>query len=337
MYYIYIALLISNAYATSEVCLTRNCTELTGNIIDSRTRECIGVYDINIYIMECDCSKSCTVISVDIMLNGGYRVDNGYIWIGKNVTTIPRDSRGYADPEQYPYTCENEEHDVCSSLIPASCLCKRSNSTCLCGKKLSYSIAVEYTNYHGRTGFAWADGYSIPRERYVKEWYSNGTYSNMHIGCGDEVFLTGLFNSHYGKQNNLPIIRIGNIASMPEEPIQTKNMGAIDAYLIEARSIGGLSGSPVFVQVGGVRGYTMYAGSKFYWLGLMHGHFDLSELELDEVSSDTLMEVKVNMGIAIVVPVSKILEVLNQDELVKGRKQQDETDRLKRAATPDTT
>ena len=158
-----------------------------------------------------------------------------------------------------------------------------------------------------------------------------------HIGCGDEVFLTGLFNSHYGKQNNLPIIRIGNIASMPEEPIQTKNMGAIDAYLIEARSIGGLSGSPVFVQVGGVRGYTMYAGSKFYWLGLMHGHFDLSELELDEVSSDTLMEVKVNMGIAIVVPVSKILEVLNQDELVKGRKQQDETDRLKRAATPDTT
>jgi hypothetical protein len=157
------------------------------------------------------------------------------------------------------------------------------------------------------------------------------------IGCGDEVFITGLFSNHYGQQRNLPIIRIGNIASMPEEPVQTKLLGAIDAYLIEARSIGGLSGSPVFVHLSGMRKGALHSGKEpIYWLGLMHGHFDLSRLELDEIASDALMDLKINMGIAIVIPVSKILEVLNQEEFVEARKKSDEAYRLQEAATPDT-
>lgn len=158
------------------------------------------------------------------------------------------------------------------------------------------------------------------------------------IGCGDEVFLTGLFNSHYGQQRNVPIVRIGNIACMPEEPVQTKDMGLIEAYLVEARSIGGLSGSPVFVHLSGVRKGSLKLGQEpIYWLGLMHGHFDLEKLETDRLESDILMEIKVNIGIAVVVPVSKILEVLNQDEFVKVRDKQNEVFRLQKAATPDTT
>jgi hypothetical protein len=158
------------------------------------------------------------------------------------------------------------------------------------------------------------------------------------IGCGDEVFLTGLFNSHYGQQRNVPIVRIGNIACMPEEPVQTKDMGLIEAYLVEARSIGGLSGSPVFVHLSGVRKGSLKLGQEpIYWLGLMHGHFDLEKLETDRLESDILMEIKVNIGIAVVVPVSKILEVLNQDEFAKVRDKQNEVFRLQKAATPDTT
>ncbi len=113
---------------------------------------------------------------------------------------------------------------------------------------------------------------------------------------------------------------------MPEEPVQTKALGAIDAYLVEARSIGGLSGSPVFVHLSGVRRGSLTLGQEpIYWLGLMHGHFDLERLETDVVESDILMDIKVNMGIAIVVPVSKILEVLNQDEFAEARKKQDDS------------
>ncbi|MFC2023021.1 hypothetical protein ACFLTL_02570, partial [Chloroflexota bacterium] len=80
------------------------------------------------------------------------------------------------------------------------------------------------------------------------------------IGCGDEVFLTGLFISHYGAEKNVPIIRIGNIACMPEELVQSKELGATEAYLVEARSIGGLSGSPVFVHLSGIRGGKLNLG-----------------------------------------------------------------------------
>ncbi|MCH8323407.1 MAG: hypothetical protein IIB64_10115 [Proteobacteria bacterium] len=134
------------------------------------------------------------------------------------------------------------------------------------------------------------------------------------IGPGDEVFLTGLFTSHFGKEINIPIIRIGNIAAMPEEKIETK-MGAIDAYLVETRSIGGLSGSPVFVHLTGVRKGKLSLGTEpIFWLGLMHGHWDAKVHQDEALDADPFEEEKVNMGIAIVVPVSKILETLNQED-----------------------
>lgn len=143
------------------------------------------------------------------------------------------------------------------------------------------------------------------------------------IGVGDDVFLTGLFANHYGLQRNIPIIRIGNIASMPEEKVHTEKLGDIDAYLVEARSIGGLSGSPVFVFLGAMRRIKntlemARSGPLFLLLGLMHGHFDQSKLEIDNLVEDSLTNLTINMGIAIVVPVGKILEVVNQEVLIKA-------------------
>jgi hypothetical protein len=144
-----------------------------------------------------------------------------------------------------------------------------------------------------------------------------------NIGVGDDVFLTGLFSNHYGSERNIPIIRVGNIASMPEEKVHTA-WGDIDAYLIEARSIGGLSGSPVFAYIGAMRtiGNNMQIGRTgflFYLLGLMHGHFDLSKLEMDNLTQDSLTNIQINMGIAIVVPAWKIIEVINQEIFINLR------------------
>lgn len=161
--------------------------------------------------------------------------------------------------------------------------------------------------------------------------------SKEAIGVGDEVFLTGLFRNHYGRDKNLPIVRIGNIALMPEEPISTSN-GLMDAYLVESRSIGGLSGSPVFVHVGGLRqagGSNRIRGSAFYLLGLMHGHWDLPVTDTDSLVEDQISGERVNMGIAIVIPVTKILEVINRKELVEGRAKVAVEKRRKKAPTPD--
>jgi hypothetical protein len=67
-------------------------------------------------------------------------------------------------------------------------------------------------------------------------------------GPGDEVSIVGLYTTHYGHVKNIPIVRIGHIAALPEEKVMT-HRGYIHGYLIEPHSIAGLSGSPVFVNV----------------------------------------------------------------------------------------
>jgi hypothetical protein len=137
-----------------------------------------------------------------------------------------------------------------------------------------------------------------------------------NIGLGDEVFIVGLFRSHYGQQRNIPIIRIGNLAMMRGEPVETY-YGPTDAYLVEARSIGGLSGSPVFVH------HPLLnppSATRYWLLGLMHGHFDIKNLNEDTVvDSLTGVTTGINTGVGIVIPVEKILETLDQPELVKKR------------------
>jgi hypothetical protein len=177
-----------------------------------------------------------------------------------------------------------------------------------------------------------ADMRAIP----VTDFISKEDFHRFGFGLGDEVFTVGLFTAAPGTSRNLPIVRHGNLAMIPDEQIQTK-LGYADAYLVEARSIGGLSGSPVWirasmltvVKVGenkispdGNAPALMVGPGKL--LGLMHGHWDIRESELNKPKIIHDGQKGVNLGIAIVVPASKILETLNQPELEEMRKQGDE-------------
>jgi hypothetical protein len=145
------------------------------------------------------------------------------------------------------------------------------------------------------------------------------------IGAGDTVVITGLFSYHAGLEKNLPIVRTGNIAMMPDERIHTKDFGKMEAYLIEARSIGGLSGSPVFVLkelYPGVlpeKDLTKISTHRIFLLGLIQGHWNLKEgSEITAISQDAFGE-RINTGIAIVTPAHKIKEILNSDALTTER------------------
>jgi hypothetical protein len=142
--------------------------------------------------------------------------------------------------------------------------------------------------------------------------------AEYEVGLGDEVFVSGLFRHHYGKKRNIPIVRVGTLAAFNEERIATQMFGEMDAHLIESRSIGGLSGSPVFLNLGVVRqmgGQILHkagTGPGSFLLGKTHGHFD--ELPTGtrgrtEIGSD-LTSRKVNAGIAIVIPFESILSVV---------------------------
>jgi hypothetical protein len=67
------------------------------------------------------------------------------------------------------------------------------------------------------------------------------------VGLGDEVFVAGRFVGRDGRQKNTPTVRFGNIAQMPGEPIISEGH-AQESYLVEARSIPGYSGAPVFLH-----------------------------------------------------------------------------------------
>jgi hypothetical protein len=137
------------------------------------------------------------------------------------------------------------------------------------------------------------------------------------IGLGDEVFITGLFRHHHGSNKNIPIVRVGNLACLDEEHVVT-SLGEMDAYLIEARSIGGLSGSPVFLNLGIIRmvkGQIVHAtkGPIILFMGLIHGHFDVKTNAVDMnnvLDGNGLTTEQINTGVAIVVPFRVIEKVL---------------------------
>src|SRR5450759_1450503 len=107
---------------------------------------------------------------------------------------------------------------------------------------------------------------------------------------------------------------------IPGEPVKTKYCGYIKAYLIEARSMSGLSGSPVFVhsdyalELSKALAKRTISPQGMALLGLMHGHFDVQNLNEDVVTDDDKPERSVHTGIGVVVPVEKIVETIQHPE-----------------------
>jgi hypothetical protein len=117
-------------------------------------------------------------------------------------------------------------------------------------------------------------------------------------------------------KKNLPILRTGNIAMMPLEPIKTCH-GSMEAYLIELRSIAGLSGSPVFVHtIVPEEGKLRHTLS---WMGLMRGHWNIDKDSIDAVNS--IDGEPLNVGIGIVVPAYKVMEITHQEIVMKMREE----------------
>jgi hypothetical protein len=142
------------------------------------------------------------------------------------------------------------------------------------------------------------------------------------IGIGDQTYVTGLFTYLHGSACNMPIVRSGHIAMMPSERIRVKwHNNGMEGYLIETRSIGGLSGSPVFVersikvQPAEHSGSEPLAAGAVFWLGLVHGHWDIPEDQIGIVTTGNKREDRINSGIASIVPSHKILEIINQKDV----------------------
>jgi len=191
---------------------------------------------------------------------------------------------------------------------------------------------------------------SDPRHKYLSEGdvsvmnIANLAVSSSNPGIppvkmmlGDEVFITGAFWPRLGAKKNIPIVRTGNIAALCEEPIEFFSPKQA-AYLVETRSLGGISGSPVWFDPN-----TRHGGSGRSWgpvvttntqtgksseptvivpyrfVGMVIGTWH-SQIGIDFVPGDeNKIDAEWNTGISVVIPDFRILEFLMSDSLKQQR------------------
>ena len=134
--------------------------------------------------------------------------------------------------------------------------------------------------------------------------------TQREVAEGNEIFMVGLFSLHAGKLRNQPIVRTGNIAALPKERVKSNQFGSIEAHLIEARSMGGLSGSPVFVYIGtrGINKNFEVTEQNIRLFGVAQGHWEVYDGQQS-----------INAGIGLVVPANKVIAIIKSPELKKER------------------
>lgn len=144
------------------------------------------------------------------------------------------------------------------------------------------------------------------------------------VGCGDLCYAVGLFSLAPGTKQNFPVIHTGNIARMAsrDELIpQQQNGGEIvdqEGYLVQLSNLGGLSGAPVFVRSGFcIRlengEYGMVTRESVDLLGVWSGSW--------EGPSAGSPHMRVPVGMGIVVPSERLLELLTSEPVRANRRE----------------
>jgi hypothetical protein len=152
--------------------------------------------------------------------------------------------------------------------------------------------------------------------------------SAVRLGIGDDVFMVGRFINHEGKQQNAPLVRFGTIAQMPSEPIRYPN--GLDgqpheqlSIIADIRSIGGYSGSPVFLNEHQfiLRPNEGEVADKHYLIGIDWGHIQMWS-PVCGLNQEPLgqTQVNVNSGMAGIVPSWRLIDLLMSDGPTNERK-----------------
>ena len=168
------------------------------------------------------------------------------------------------------------------------------------------------------------------------------------IGVGDFTYTIGLFRLMSGEKRNLPTCHFGTIALFLEDeriPVidwtdaNRRRTITVEGFLVESQSLDGLSGSPVFVRPQTVldptktlhldRGdWRPREGKSVLWprvqlrlLGVWSSSWDAAPDPIRGAQRGTPGSIKVPLGMGVVVPCYKIVELLELQHVRENRNQ----------------
>ena len=132
-------------------------------------------------------------------------------------------------------------------------------------------------------------------------------FKKENITEGVEVFFTGLFTSHFGIFQNIPISRFGKIAQISKEKYWWNN-SYTELFVIETAPFGGISGAPLFYSSDAIKDSVglVSVPPTLYLTGIISGYFQNSEKQ-----NNSIKQSFESSGLAGVVPAYKLMEILN--------------------------
>ncbi|MGC2464493.1 MAG: trypsin-like peptidase domain-containing protein [Candidatus Acidiferrum sp.] len=156
----------------------------------------------------------------------------------------------------------------------------------------------------------------------VSEFATHDVVDAQQVAEGDSILFTGYFYQFPGLRKFQPIIREGVLAMMPDEKLDTTLKKPGHLYLADVHVFGGNSGSPLFVNLGGMRSNGLIGGIHYMLLGVVSGFYhEDSNLNLT-VATTLTGTLEQNSGISLVVPVDELKALLDNPALQADRNRQ---------------
>jgi hypothetical protein len=166
--------------------------------------------------------------------------------------------------------------------------------------------------------------------QYIPEIMMLDSHPN-DVDAGDFCYTVGLFKYTPGTNRNLPVVYTGHIALNSPELVHSWNPHKnrpedIEGCLIQGIGISGISGSPVLVRRGfpvtgafkdhlGSSVDVMMTRSDVLLFGVMRGSWQLPPDEVLRRDVGAKTGDTVPVGMSLVVPISRVSELLEQDEV----------------------
>ncbi len=156
----------------------------------------------------------------------------------------------------------------------------------------------------------------MPADRFI----TREMLKTKGIVEGAEVRFAGFFYQFPGDARVRPIVREGILALLPEEKLVTTMDRPGIVYLADIHAFAGNSGSPVFVNMVGLRGSNIKVGGFPYGLlGILSGYFfEDADFKL-RVATTLEGVVRANSGISTIVPIEHVQNILDSPELTLQR------------------